>query len=79
MDRSHWPRAVKLQIKRNGAWRDVLRFDAELADVHDIKWAATSLVRAADPDGKTTLRLATADMYQKALAHWDSKKGWVAA
>jgi hypothetical protein len=72
-------RPCKLQINSKGAWRDVLNFDLDVVDVEALQHAAVNLVTIADPDGRTTLRIATADSFQHALVRWDAKKGWVDA
>jgi hypothetical protein len=72
-------RPCKLQINAAGAWRDVLRFDIDLVDSVALMDAASNLVSIADPDGRVTLRISTADTFQTALIRWDSKKGWVDA
>lgn len=72
-------RPCKLQINNSGAWRDVVRFDIDAQDAEAIQAAAVNLVVLADPTGRTSLRIATADAFQKALIRWDAKKGWVNA
>lgn len=72
-------RPCKLQINNSGAWRDVVRFDIDAQDAEAIQAAAVNLVVLADPGGKTSLRIATADAFQTALVRWDAKKGWVNA
>lgn len=72
-------RPCKLQINNSGAWRDVVRFDIDAQDAEAIQAAAVNLVVLADPAGKTSLRIATADAFQTALIRWDAKKGWVNA
>lgn len=79
MSTTKQPRMVKLQINSSGAWRDVLRFDIDEHDVEAIQAAAVNLVVLADPDGRTSLRIATADALQTALIRWDAKRGWVEA
>jgi hypothetical protein len=69
-------RPCKLQINQRGAWRDVLTFDMDLIDVEVLQIAATNLVRFANPDGNTKLRIVIADAFQTALIHWDAKTGW---
>jgi hypothetical protein len=73
------PRPCKLQINSTGAWRDVLRFDIDQVDSVALMDAASNLLVVADPDGKATLRIATADTFQHALTRWDAEKGWVDA
>ena len=68
-------RTLKLQINAKGSWRDVLTFDTDR--VVDVKRAAAELMAIADPEGSMTIRIASADGFQKALARWDVKKGWV--
>jgi hypothetical protein len=70
---------VKLQINSTGAWRDVLRFDMNAADICAVMDAAALLVILADPLCKTGLRISTADTHQKAISRWDAQKGWVDA
>jgi len=72
-------RPCKLQINTKGAWRDVLTFDLDTVDVEALQIAASNLVVIADPDGRTALRIATADGFQHALIRWDAKKCWVNA
>jgi len=72
-------RPSKLQINTKGAWRDVLTFDLDTVDAEALQVAAANLVVIADPDGRTALRIATADAFQRALIRWDAKKGWVDA
>lgn len=72
-------RPCKLQINSKGAWRDVLRFDIDAVDCVALMDAASNLLTIADPDGRSTLRIATADSFQHALTRWDAKKGWVDA
>lgn len=79
MSTTKQPRMVKLQINNAGAWRDVVRFDIDAQDWEAIQVAAVNLVVLADPDGRTSLRIATADAFQTALVRWDAKKGWVDA
>lgn len=69
-------RPCKLQINQSGAWRDVLRFDIDLVDVEALQFAAANLVLLADPNGNTSLRIATADTFQTALIRWTAKRGW---
>lgn len=69
----------KLQINSAGAWRDVLRFDIDAVDSAALMDAASKLLVIADPDGKASLRIATADANQIALARWCARKGWVDA
>lgn len=73
------PRMVKLQINNSGAWRDVVHFDIDAQDAEAIQVAAVNLVVLADPAGRSSLRIATADALQTALVRWDAKKGWVDA
>jgi hypothetical protein len=72
-------RPCKLQINVNGAWRDVLRFDLDKSDADTVQTAAANLVLAADPDGRTSLRITMADVHQSTLVRWDRQKGWVKA
>jgi hypothetical protein len=69
-------RVVKLQINQMGAWRDLLRFDIDAVDDQAVQEAAANLVLLADPLGRTSLRIATADGMQTALVRWDRKQGW---
>lgn len=69
-------RPCKLQINSAGAWRDVLRFDLDKVDVEVLQLNAQRLVEVADPEGRTGLRIATADALQHALIRWDAKTGW---
>lgn len=64
---------VKLQINTAGAWRNVIDFDAS-----DEKAAAAVMGHAAvlAVVGRATLRIATADGLQTALASWTLDKGW---
>jgi hypothetical protein len=68
---------AKLQINSTGAWRDVLRFDANAVDIIAVMNAAAHLVSLTDTTGRAGLRICTADAGQKALARWDALKGWV--
>jgi len=72
-------RPCKLQINTSGAWRDVLRFDLDEVDAEALQVAAANLIIIADPDGRTSLRIATADAFQRALIRWDAAKGWAEA
>lgn len=72
-------RPCKLQINTKGAWRDVLSFDLDKVDAEALQVAAANLVVIADPDGRTGLRISTADGFQTALTRWDARKGWVDA
>ena len=79
MLRSDAPRLVKLQINSTGAWRDVLRFDIDAVDSDAVMKTAECLLCLADPEGKVSLRISTADAFQTALKRWSAKKGWVDA
>ncbi len=70
-------RPCKLQINAKGAWRDVLAFDIDGVDAEALQVAAANLVLIANPNGRTTLRIAAADGLQTALLHWSAKNGWV--
>lgn len=69
-------RPCKLQINTTGAWRDLLRFDIDEVDGNEVQHAAQELINAANPKGRTTLRITMADSLQSVIAHWDAEKGW---
>lgn len=73
-------RPCKLQINSTGAWRDVVRFDIDHGNEHEIQHAAEELVNAADLEGRTTMRIVINDGVSPVpLLHWNAKEGWVKA
>ena len=69
-------RPCKLQINSSGAWRDLLRFDIDQVDDGALQDAAATLIEIADPTGRTTLRICTADALPAPLVYWGAKSGW---
>lgn len=61
----------KLQINTNGAWRNVVDFDA---DKHGDAIQVHAPPLAAIIGAK--LRICTADGLQTALMYWDPEHGW---
>jgi hypothetical protein len=68
------PRTCKLQINQAGAWRDVVRFDA---DQHGdaIQQHAPLLAAVVG----ATLRIVIADSLNNCLLRWSIDTGWVVA
>ncbi len=65
---------VKLQVNNSGAWKDVVRFDADDAIAQDKVMAAVESLGTVNPDIKW--RICTADSLQAVLMIWSAAKGW---
>ena len=71
-------RPAKLQVNTNGAWKDVVRFDAGM-DVmtSEVMDAAERLGRA--DGGRVTFRVAIDDALSATLYRWSREDGWKVA
>lgn len=71
-------RLVKLQINQRGAWRDLLRIDADqIVDQSQFLAGAESMVCNSGAARGTTMRIVTDESVPNRLMAWDVATGWM--
>ena len=70
-------RPAKLQVNTNGAWKDVIRFEAGMdVMVSEVMDAAERLGRT--DSGRATFRVVIDDALSTVLYRWSTESGWKA-
>lgn len=71
--------SMKIQLNRNGAWKDLIAFDRDEAEGGNALQAAHDLVKACYPKStRVTMRLVlTAMATELVLARWAPDTGWL--